>query len=248
MTRTFTIVQARVASRRLLGKVLLPLAGEPMLFRQIERLRASVIDAEVVVATTDRPQDDSIRDLCARRGIRCFSGHPTDLLDRHYEAALAHRADVIVRVPGDCPLVDPRVVERVVRRFQMGGCDYASNLHPATYPDGMDVEVLSFDALATAHREAGRARYRDEPTSFIWQRRQRFRCVNVTWQAGLDCSDTHRFGVDYPDDYRFVSAVYDELYSEDHVFTLEAVIDLLGDKPALCHINARAGGDDRARA
>jgi spore coat polysaccharide biosynthesis protein SpsF len=235
--RTVIVVPARVGSTRLLGKVLLPLAGEPMLYRQIERIRASSLDAQLVVATTDRPSDDPIRALCAQVGARCFSGHPTDLLDRHFRCAIAMRADVIVTVPGDCPLVDPRVIDRVVRRFALGGWDYVSNLHPPTYPDGMNVEVCSVDALAVAQREAKRALEREDALSFLWKRRQRFRTANVTWQTGLDCSATHRFTVDYPDDYRFASAVFDALYSRERSFTLEQILDLMGDVPALCRIN-----------
>jgi spore coat polysaccharide biosynthesis protein SpsF len=239
--RILVVVQARVGSSRLPGKVLLPLGGAPLLQRLLERIQAARTRFDLVVATTTSHEDDSIRALCRRVAVKWISGHPTDLLDRHCQAARAHEADVVVRVPSDCPLIDPAIVDRVLGRFlgAPGRYDFVSNLHPPTYPDGNDVEVMTCSALATAWREATRPLEREQTTPFLWQRPERFRIGNVLWESGLDLSLTHRFTVDYPEDYAFVARVYDELWSPTRpVFGLEEILDLLRERPEIQGINA----------
>ena len=243
--KTVIIVQARTGSSRLPGKVLMPLAGAPLLERMLERVRSARRADEVVVATTGDPSDDPIRTMSGQLGLRCYSGHPTDLLDRHYRAGLMAEADIIVKIPSDCPLIDPAVIDRVLafalaepKRY-----DYVGNLHPATYPDGNDVEVIPMAVLETAWREATRAFEREHTTPYIWERPERFRIGNVVWESGLDYSMSHRWTIDYPEDYRFIAAVYDELFSPDRpIFTLENVLDLLARKPEIAAINARYAG------
>lgn len=239
------VVQARTGSTRLPGKVLLPLAGAPLLQRQIERLLAARERFELVVATTKEPADDPIAGLCASLGVRCFRGHPTDLLDRHYRAACAFGADAVAKVPSDCPLIDPGAVERVLRAFRARapGCDYASNLHPASWPDGNDVEVLTFDALETAWREARAPFEREHTTPFVWERPERFRLVSVYWETGFDLSLTHRLTLDYPDDYALVAAVYAELWRPGReIFGLAEVLRLLARRPEIFARNAHLAG------
>ena len=240
--KTLIVVQARTGSSRLPGKVLLPLAGRPMLARQLERIRAATTPFEVVVATTVGPEDDPIRELCRELGEACYSGDPLDLLDRHYQAAREHAAELVVKVPSDCPLIDPAVIDRTLAAFLAaeGRYDYVSNLHPATYPDGNDVEVLSFEALDSAWREARRPHEREHTTPFVWDQPERFRIGNVTWETGLDLSMTHRFTVDYPEDYVFVAAVYGALWSAAApIFGLAEIFDLLSARPGLVSLNRR---------
>lgn len=243
--KVLVVVQARVGSSRLPGKVLMPLGGAPLLQRLLERIQAARTRFDVVVATTTSPDDDPIRALCRRLAVRWVSGHPTDLLDRHFQAARAHGADVVAKVPSDCPLIDPAVLDRVLGHFLAAprGYDFVSNLHPQSYPDGNDVEVMTWDALAAAWREATRPFEREHTTPFLWERRDRFRVGNVLWESGLDLSMSHRFTVDYPEDYAFVSRVYDELWSPTHsVFGLEEILDLLRDRPEIHAINAGLAG------
>jgi spore coat polysaccharide biosynthesis protein SpsF len=238
---TLVVVQARVGSRRLPGKVLLPVLGAPLLERQIERLLCVRRRFELVIATTTEPADDSIAALCARLALACFRGHPTDLLDRHYQAARAARADVVVKIPADCPLIDPLVVEQVLDEYALhpGAYDYVSNLHPATWPDGNDVEVLSMTALEAAWREAERGFEREHTTPFVWERPERFRLGNVRWPRGLDLSMSRRFTVDYLEDYRFVCAVYEALWRRDRpAFGVDAILALLERRPELRALNA----------
>ena len=130
--------------------------GLPMIRRVVDRLRGATSVDLVVVAISDRPADDVLADYCAAHAVECFRGSSDDVLDRFYRAALRYGAGAVARITGDCPLVDPRVVDRVVETFRRTGDQYVTNTLRGTYPDGLDVEVFSFDALAQAWREARR--------------------------------------------------------------------------------------------
>src|SRR5262245_11229498 len=140
--RIGVVIQARTGSSRLPGKILLPLAGAPLLQRMIERVRGAKTSFETVVATTVDPADDPVEELCRRIEVRCVRGHPTDLLDRHLAAARAVGAEAVVKIPSDCPLIDPAVIDRVLGFFlaEPDRWDFVSNLHPPSWPDGNDVE------------------------------------------------------------------------------------------------------------
>jgi spore coat polysaccharide biosynthesis protein SpsF len=243
--KTLVVIQARMGSTRLPGKVLRPLAGAPLLERMLERLRAATLPSEIAVATSFDPKDEPIRDLCRRLGVPCISGHPTDLLDRHVQASRTFGADLVAKIPSDCPLIDPEVVDRVIAAFleRPEELDYVSNLHPASWPDGNDVEIVPADVLESAWAEAERPFEREHTTPFVWERPERFRLGNVVWETGLDLSMTHRFTIDYPDDYNFVSAVYDALWTRERpVFGLAEILDLLAARPALFALNSRYAG------
>jgi spore coat polysaccharide biosynthesis protein SpsF len=240
--RTVTIVQARYSSTRLPGKILLPLAGEPLLVRMIQRVRHAQRIGHVVVATTTDAIDDRTEQLCRARGIPCFRGHPTDLLDRHYQCAKQFGADVVLKIPSDCPLIDPAVVDRVIGRFLASHADYVSNLHPATYPDGQDVEVMPIAVLETAWREATREFEREHTTPFIWERPERFRIENVHWENGQDLSMTHRLTIDYQEDYEAIKLIYDHLFARDPGFGLIQIMQLLRQLPHILAINSKYAG------
>lgn len=239
------VIQARTGSTRLPGKVLLPLAGAPLLVRLVERVRAARTPFELVVATTGTSEDDAVRLLCRAHGLRCYSGHPTDLIDRHLGAASSVGADVCVKIPSDCPLIDPAVIDRVLSLYLAAPerFDFVSNLHPATYPDGQDVEVMPMPMLRLAHQEATRRHEREHTTPFFWDRPHRFRIGNVRWETGLDYSMSHRLTIDYPEDYALISAIYERLYEPTRpVFSLAAILSLLEREPALFALNQRFAG------
>jgi spore coat polysaccharide biosynthesis protein SpsF len=237
------VIQARTGSTRLPGKVLLPLAGKTLLERMVERVLTAGPGFDVVVATTTDPEDDAVVAAAARAGVRAFRGHPTDVLDRHYRAAIEAGADTVVKIPSDCPLVDPGTIRRVLEAHRATSADYTSNLHPATWPDGNDVEVMTVDALTIAHREAERPLEREHTTPFLWERPERFRLSNVLWETGLDWSMSHRLTVDYAADYELVAAVFDELWSPERpVFPLTDVLRLLEARPDIFAKNARYAG------
>jgi len=242
MSNVLTIVQARMSSTRLPGKVLMPLGGEPLLMTMVRRLQRSKLVGTIVVATTTSAYDDPLVSLCAEYGVPAFRGHPTDLLDRHYQCAISWGADVVLKIPSDCPLIDPAVVDRVIAAFNNGDFDYVSNLHPASYPDGQDVEVMRLEALKRAWREARADFEREHTTPYIWERPQQFSIGNVSLETGRDCSMTHRITVDYPEDYDLIVAVYDALASVDLDFSIGAIIELLDSCPEIMEINARYAG------
>jgi spore coat polysaccharide biosynthesis protein SpsF len=243
--KTLVVVQARTGSRRLPDKVMMPLAGRPLLEQMLARVRASRTPFDLAVATTTESADEPIRSLCRSIGVECFSGHPTDLLERHYRAALSAGADEVVKIPSDCPLIDPAVIDRVLafHAGRRGTLDYTSNLHPASYPDGNDVEVLPMGVLEEAAREASRTFEREHTTPFVWERPGRYRIGNVSWESGFNYSMTHRWTIDYREDYDFIRAVYDELWSASGPpFTLEDILRLLESRPDIARINAAYAG------
>jgi spore coat polysaccharide biosynthesis protein SpsF len=237
------IVQARMSSSRLPGKVMKPLAGMPALYRQIERIRRSSQADHIVVATSIMPDDDEIVRLCEHYGIDVFRGHLLDLLDRHYQCARAFHADAVVKIPSDCPLIDPAIIDRTIQYFRehYESVDFVSNLHPASYPDGNDVEVMRFSALETAWVNAKKMLEREHTTPYIWDSGL-FRCANIAWETGKDYSMSHRWTLDYVEDYECIRSVYDELYDTNPCFTIDDILHLLEAKPDIASFNAEYVG------
>jgi spore coat polysaccharide biosynthesis protein SpsF len=237
------VIQARTGSSRLPGKVLLHAAGSSLLARMTERVCAARTPSEVVIATTELAVDDAICGIARRAGVACVRGHATDCLDRHVAAARATSADVVVKIPSDCPLIDPATIDRVIGAFLAEpDVDYVSNLHPPTWPDGFDVEVMTRGALETAWREAVRPLDREHTTPFLWDNPERFVTQNVAWQTGLDFSQSHRLTLDYPEDYAVIRAIFDQLWSPGRVFTLDEILAVLAANPGLAQLNAMHRG------
>lgn len=237
------VIQARTGSTRLPGKVLLHAAGAPLLSRMVERVCAAQTPSEVVIATTELATDAAICSIARRAGVPYVRGDASDCLDRHVAAARATSADVVVKIPSDCPLIDPATIDRVIGAFLAEpDVDYVSNLHPPTWPDGFDVEVMTRGALETAWREATRPIDREHTTPFLWDNPERFVTHNVAWQTGLDYSRSHRLTLDYQEDYAVVRAVYDELWSPGRPFSLAQILELLDARPELASINAMHRG------
>jgi spore coat polysaccharide biosynthesis protein SpsF len=210
----------------------------------IERVRASKIANDYVVATTSSVEDDKVAGLCKSENINCFRGHPSDLLDRHYKAGLKFNADVVVKIPSDCPLIDYKIIDKVLEYYlkNKDRFDFVSNLHPATYPDGNDVEVIPMKILETVWREAKLTFEREHTTPFIWENPERFSIGNVEWGKGLDYSMSHRFTIDYFEDYEFIKSIYDNLYGKNPLFGLNDILKLLGEKHELMEINKKYAG------
>lgn len=234
--KILAILQARMGSSRLPGKVLKPILGESMLARQIERVRrAATIDRLVVATSTDR-SDDPIAALCARLGIDCFRGSLDDVLDRFCRAAERYSPEQVVRLTGDCPLIDPNVIDAVARFHLAGGYDYSSNtLHP-TFPDGLDVEIFRYACLAEAGREATSPFEREHVTPFLHQQPARYRLGDFRRSPDLSAL---RWTVDNPEDYELVCRVYAALYPSNPNFALDDIVALFENSPDLAKINAR---------
>jgi spore coat polysaccharide biosynthesis protein SpsF len=239
-----TVIQARNGSSRLPGKVLLPLASSSLLVRMVERVKRSQLCGTVVVATTSKTEDDAIQSVCDANGILCFRGDPIDLLDRHYQVAKNYRADVVLKIPSDCPLIDPHIIDQVIAKFieDPDKYDFVSNLHPATFPDGNDVEVMSFTALEAAWQYASSLIDREHTTPYIWDNPEVFKIENVCWEAGLNYSASHRWTIDYPEDYEFIKSVYEILYPINPEFGIKDILDLLEKRPDIYHLNSCHAG------
>jgi spore coat polysaccharide biosynthesis protein SpsF len=239
-----TIIQARTRSTRLPGKVLLPLGRGSVLDVMLDRVKAARLVGTVVVATTTNVEDDAIESIARRNNVACYRGHPTDLLDRHYGAALAHGATHVVKIPSDCPLIDPAVIDAVLAAYlaRQGQLDFVSNLHPPTHPDGNDVEIMRFSTLATAWHEATRPFEREHTTPYIWNHPERFRMANVVWARNRDCSLSHRVVLDYPADYDVIRAVYTALAVNDPLFSIDDIVRYLDAHPRLMERNASHRG------
>ncbi len=238
------IVQARMNSTRLPGKVLLPILGKSILFRQIERIKQARNFSKVVVATTKETSDDLIAKLCHNEEIECFRGDEKDVLDRHYRAGLEYNADVVIKIPSDCPLIDPKIIDKVIKYYQDNReeYDFVSNLHPATYPDGNDVEVIPMSVLEYTHTRAKKSYEREHTTPFIWDYVDLFSVGNCAWELGYNFSMSHRWTLDYPEDYHFISEVYKKLYPSNPAFGLYDILSLVEDHPEIMEINNKYVG------
>ena len=234
--RVVAIVQARMGSTRLPGKVMKDLLGKPVLIRDVNRIRRAKRIDEVVIATTIKPEDDTIVTLCEEEGWHCFRGSENDLLDRYYRAAQAFNADVIVRITSDCPMIDPGIVDSMVEEFLnlREGVDYVSNtLPPRTFPRGLDVEVMTFEVLERAWREDNNPALREHVTPYIYRSPETFRLHRVANEADLS---HHRWTLDTPEDLAFIRAVYGH-FGNDH-FTWTDALRYLDQHPEIVKINS----------
>lgn len=234
------ILQARMSSTRLPGKVLKPLAGRPMVLRQIERVRRARRIDRLVVATSADPTDDILAGVLAAEGIEVFRGPLDDVLARFLGALDAYPADHVARLTADCPLTDPAAIDATIALCVDSGCDYASNT-PDTFacPKGLDVEVITAEALRRAGGLATTPEEHEHVTWGVWTRPDRWR---IAWlkSANVDDGDI-RWTVDTPEDYAFVAAVYDGLHAGDPAFGTDAIRAFVAARPDL----AQFGGHRR---
>ena len=231
--RVVAIIQARMESTRLPGKVLMDIGGETMLSRVVHRSRRAALVDEIVVATTVKPNDDAIVAECKRIDAPIFRGEEENVLDRYFKAAEAYRAEAVVRITSDCPLIDPEIVDEIVHVFLKEKPDYASNALERTFPRGLETEVMTLDSIGRVWREAREAYQRVHVTPYIYQNPALFRLLSVTAEA--DYSD-HRWTVDTPADLDFVQAVYARLGNDDS-FSWRHVLKILDREPDLMDLN-----------
>lgn len=230
--KTVAIIQARMGSSRLPGKVLLDLAGQPMLARVLRRVsRASRVD-EVLVATTTEPRDDAIANFCAEAGWACFRGSEQDVLDRYYQAALSRGAEIVVRITSDCPLMDAELIDAAIHALERQRAAYAANVLQRSYPRGLDVEAFTFTALETAWREDRNPAWREHVTQFLVRHPERFAQASV---VGDEDHSSFRWTVDTLEDYALVERIYAHFGSDD--FSWKAVLELLGRHPEWVALN-----------
>lgn len=228
------IVQARMTSTRLPGKVLLPALGRPLLAWQLDRLRQVRNDVRVAVATTTERTDDPIVGLCESMGIPVVRGSEDDVLGRYHLAAEQLRADPIIRVTSDCPLIDPDITRAVLQLYETTGSDYVSNTLERTFPRGLDTEAMSRGALDTAWREASAPFEREHVTPYLYRNPDRFQLTN--FRNDFDEGE-RRWTIDTPADLAFVRAVFDELRPIADSFRTVDVRAALKRRPEIENIN-----------
>jgi len=232
--RVLAILQARMSSSRLPNKVLLPLLGEPMLARQIERLRRAKAIDRLIVATSAAPTDDPIAEQCAALGVACYRGSLDDVLDRFEQAARPHAPQHVVRLTADCPLADPQLIDELIAHHLATGADYTTNANPPSFPDGLDAEVMRYAVLHIAWREARLKSEREHVTLYIASQPKRFFIETFCSETDLSAL---RWTVDEADDLELVQRIYAALYPRNPAFTTQDVLRLLDEQPALRTLN-----------
>lgn len=223
-------------SERLPNKVLLPILGRPNLALMVERLRrVPALDA-IFLATADHVSCDPIETLARELGVGCFRGSEDDVLDRVLKASRAARADLIVETTGDCPLIDPPTVEKVIQAFLAHDVDYCSNILERTYPRGLDVQVFPLRVLEEVARRTTDPADREHVSLYIYEKPGRFKLLNVESGYGPEVAEL-RLTVDTPEDFTLVRTIYEELYPARPDFTLPDILALLARRPELADVN-----------
>jgi len=236
------IIQARMGSSRLGGKVMMKVLDKPLLQHMIERLKYSQYIEEIIIATTTNERDGEIVNLCEKLNINFFCGSENDVLDRYYNTAKKNNVDIIVRMTSDCPLIDPEISDKVISYYikNQDRFDYVSNMHPPTYPDGLDTEIFPFDVLEKTWDNAKQPHEREHVSPYIWDNPSTFRIGNVTHEKELHLQE--RWTLDYEKDYLFLKRVFEELYPTKKIFYMNDVLDLLNRKPEIRKINQDYAG------
>lgn len=235
--RVGAIVQARMGSTRLPGKVLLKAAGKTLLEHLVERLQGASRLGAVIVATSTEPRDEPVAALCSARGYDIFRGNEGDVLDRYYRAACFFHLDVVVRITADCPLIDPEIVDRMIDFFleHPEQYDLVTNRHPITFPDGLDVDVMPFTSLAVAWEKATTPFQREHTIPYFWE--AGMRVLNVEHSDRL--VDRHRWTLDYWEDYQLIKAIFEGMYQPGRRFGLCEILMFLEDRPELSMLNSQ---------
>ncbi|MBW2993080.1 aminotransferase class III-fold pyridoxal phosphate-dependent enzyme [Candidatus Woesearchaeota archaeon] len=226
------IIQARMGSTRLPGKMLKKINGKPLIFYALEQIKKSKLIDKMVLATTNKKRDVVLLNTVKQAGYDVFAGDEDDVLDRYYQAAKLFKGDIIVRLTGDCPLIDANIIDYVLQKFKDDSCDYASNIHPPTFPDGLDVEVFSFNSLEKAWGGAKLNSEREHVTPYIWKNKDKFKLLNL--KNDTDFSEI-RLTVDEEDDFLFINKLLNKIGNRE--ITLNLIAETLQKFPELRELN-----------
>lgn len=226
-----------MGSTRLPGKVMMEIAGRPMLWHIINRVKHSRLTDQIVVATSMRKEDEAVATLALECDVEAFSGNDLDVLDRYYKCAKKFGPRAVVRITADDPFKDPKVVDLIIQAYldHKGGVDYVSNTIKPTFPEGLDVEAFSYASLESAWRNAKDAFDREHVTAYLWRNPDNYRLFNVENASG-DFSHL-RWTVDTPEDMAFARAVYEKLFAKKEIFLMDDILRLLRESPEIALIN-----------
>ncbi|MXO76675.1 acylneuraminate cytidylyltransferase [Paenibacillus sp. OT2-17] len=228
------IIQARMGSTRLPGKVDLNLLGVTVLERVVERIKKVKQINKIVVATTDLTADETIVNLAHKAEVEVYRGSESDVLKRYYEAAVTYNADVIIRITSDCPVIDPVIIDELIKNYIMGSYDYVSNTIERSYPRGLDAEVFSFASLEKAHLEAKSTEQREHVTPYIYQNPDQFSLLSVTYPKDYS---NYRWTLDTIEDWELIQQIY--TYIKDrNSFDWQDVLELMETRPEIALINS----------
>lgn len=236
------IVQARMGSSRLPGKVMKKVLGRPLLWYLIDRLRKSKLIDKIVIATTSKTADRPILKLAQKMGVDSFTGSEDDVLDRYYQAAIKYDKDTIVRITADCPLIDPELVDKIIEHYLKNRehLDYAQS--GLSFPDGIvETAVFSFAALERTWKEAKLSSEREHVTSYIWTNPHLFRIATIENSENLS---NIRLTVDNEEDFQLVSKLLQALYQEGEIFHLQDMMNYLRRNPELLELNKHIGRNE----
>lgn len=235
MKNVIALIQARTGARRLANKVLLDLGGKTVLEHVINRVRRAKTIDEAVVVTTVQKEDLKIVKLASSLGVRVLCGSENDVLDRYYQAARLLEAQHVVRITADCPVMDPKIIDQVVNHYFDCKADYCSNVLSSTFPDGMDVEIFSFEALTSAWKDARLTSEREHVTPYIRNNARMFKVVGLESPVDLG---SHRWTLDEKKDYLFLKKLFNGLYRKNSYFGMNDILKFLKENPKLVNINA----------
>jgi len=236
MSKVVCIIQARMGSTRLPGKVLKDLFGKKALEHLIERVKQSKLIDEIIIATTESEQDNAIVEQAEKSGVKYFRGSENDVLSRYYNAAKENSADIVIRITSDCPLIDPFIIDDVIRFFQENDYSIVTNagndINQRTYPRGLDVEVFSFEALQEAFKYATENYQREHVTPYIYEHAEKI----YYYKNNIDYSN-YRWTLDTEEDFELISMIYKLLYRGKHDFYFDDILKLFEQHPELSKIN-----------
>lgn len=235
--KIIAIIQARMGSTRLPGKVLKKVKNKPLLEYQLERIQQSQLINEIVIATTQNEKDRKIIEFCNVRDIYVFQGSEDNVLERYFQAAKEYEADVIVRLTSDCPLIDPNLIDEVIRLYleSKNSVEYASNTLVRSYPRGLDIEVFSFEALEQAYQQSTLESEKEHVTPFIYNRPERFKLVNL---ESLEDYSYHRWTVDTEEDFELIKKIIEVTYPHTKDVKWKDIIKIMKQNLSWIEINA----------
>ncbi|GAA3351015.1 glycosyltransferase family protein [Deinococcus persicinus] len=233
--RIVAIIQARMGSTRLPGKILKKVNGRPLLSYQLERLQQSNHINDLVIATTLNEKDDLIVEFCKKNNILWFRGSEKDVLARYYETAKTFKADAIVRITSDCPIIDVQVVDKTIQYFVDNNYEYVSNTVDRTYPRGLDTEAFTFEVLEKAYKEAVMERDREHVTAYFYTNPDVFKISSVRNETDYS---KYRWTVDTEEDFQLIKNIIEKLYNDNPNFTFHDTVKLMEANPDWFYINA----------
>mgnify|MGYP005850299479 CR=1 FL=1 len=234
--KIFIVLQARMGSSRLPGKVLMEINGKPLLWYLLKRLEPLANRADLLLATTDSEKDQVLEEFAKQNRLKYFRGSENDVLDRFYQALKPYITDIVVRITADCPLTDPKIIEQGLDIFESNDYDYLSNVHPPTFPDGFDVEIFSFKALEKAWEEAKKQHEREHVTPYIWNNPSIFKLGNFNNSENLS---NYRLTVDEKEDFELMKNLIEHFKEKWINLSMNEIINFLRERQELIELNKK---------